>query len=788
MSPGTKRWAVRLCRLALLTASATALLTVGLVIAVVARPYSVEDLTAGPGDSLRLRDSEGQLLREVVNGQGERARWAPLDQLSPLVVDATLAVEDARFFSHRGVDGLAVIRAVVQDVFALRTVSGASTLTMQLARLVHPHPRSLAGKLGEMVEALRMERAVDKRTILEQYLNRAPYGAGAIGVEAASQRYFGKPTQHLSLAEAALLAGLPKGPTGLNPLKNPNAAVDRQHLVLRRLLQTGRISPEEHDRALREPLQYVKQAAQPLAMHFTDYARTLTPQSGDVRTTLDRSLQLDVEQLVSEHVKSLSLSGVSNAAAVVLDNRSCEILALVGSADYWDGRDGSVNGALSRRQPGSALKPFTYALAFERGMSPASVVADVETRYGDPLGEMFIPKNYSEDFAGPVLMGEALGRSLNVPAIRVAKLVGVEDLLDRLHALGFASLDLPAPHYGLGLTLGNGEVTLLELAQAYAALARGGMACTASPLADAPKPTPMRVFSEDVSTLVTSVLSDESIRNRAFGAGNALLLGFPVAVKTGTSTNFRDNWAVGYTPKYTVAVWTGDFGGRSMNHLAGAAGAGPLFHRVMKRTVRRSGRDETPQRAELPEGLAEVTVCAISGRKPGAHCPTRRTVHLREEDVPTEECPWHRGLAIDRRNGLLAGERCPAQFVERRAFEVLPPTYAAWQAEHGREVPPTRYSPLCPAKGPVRGAVVITYPRAKEVFLVEPGYDRRTQSLELTAEVDPMLPEVTWLVDGKALAPVGWPYKASWALAAGRHKLQAVAGRMKSDPVEFEVR
>lgn len=299
---------------------------------------------------------------------------------------------------------------------------------------------------------------------------------------------------------------------------------------------------------------------------------------------------------------------------------------------------------------------------------------------------------------------------------------------------------------------------------------------------------PPRAFSPEVAALVTDVLSDESLRVMAFGPNNALMLGFPVAVKTGTSTNFRDDWAVGYTPRWTVAVWTGDFSGRSLNHIAGAAGAGPLFHKAMKLVVRRGPLDGIPQRTDPPSGLVEVTVCAASGQQPGPHCTRRRTLRVLAKDLPSEQCRWHRSVPVDKRNGLLAGERCPAQFEEQRVFEVLPAQFAEWQASRGGQVPPTRYSSLCPATGPVPGALVITYPRSGEVFLIEPGYDRRTQSVPLSAEVDPYLPQVRWMLDGSTVANVAWPYEAAWPLAEGRHRLQLVAAGMRSDPVEFEVR
>ena len=462
---------------------------------------------------------------------------------------------------------------------------------------------------------------------------------------------------------------------------------------------------------------------------------------------------------------------------------------------------------------GSTLKPFTYALAWEQGHSPASVAADVETRYGEVGRALYQPQNFSRDFSGPVLFHEALGRSLNVPAIRVAALFGAKELLSTLHSAGFASLDQPAEHYGLGLTLGNGEVTLLELAQGYAMFARGGRSCTATWRPVLPErsrgvcssregsvsSTPLgqngdeedcserQVFSPQTAFLITAALSDESTRMRAFGPANALMMSFPVAVKTGTSTNWRDNWAVGYTRRYTVAVWSGDFENRALDQLAGASGAGPLFNRVMTRVALRGGQP-TPVAFTAPDGLVETTVCATSGQRPTVDCPERRRLFLSKTQLSAHDCEHHQKLRLDVRNGLLAGETCQAQFTTRRAFEVLPPQYAQWQAEHPRRAPPTGYSPLCPRTGPAAGAVVITWPRQGEVFLIEPGYARSTQSLALTAEADLGQAEVRWLMDGMEIAKASIAQRPLWALAKGRHSLEAEVRGRKSLPVTFEVR
>ncbi len=777
-------WLRRHLNAALLVASAGVLLIGAWM---VLRPYPVAGLRAGFPQSWRLYDRRGDLIREVVNERGARAHWLPLGEIPTVVVDATLAVEDARFWAHGGVDGRALLRASFHNATSLRVVSGASTLTMQLARLLRDERRrGVWSKLSEIVDAWRLERALTKPDILEQYLNRAPYGAGTIGIEAASQRYFGKPSQHLSLAEAALLAGLPQAPSELNPWRHGDAAVRRQRHVLARMQATQKISPAQHAIALAEPLAFVARPADAFALHFGDYVMAMDPARGDLHTTLDRDVQRATERLVHDHVQALSLGGLTNAAVVVLDNRDCEILAMVGSTNYWDPDGGSVNGATARRQPGSLLKPFLYALAFAGDFTPASVLSDIPTQYPGGDGRLMEPHNYDQKLSGPVLAADALGRSLNVPAIRLANSVGAADLLARLQAAGFTSLDQPAAHYGLGLTLGNGEVTLLEAAQGMAMLARGGLSCRARAVRDQATAPAQRVFSPEVAYLVTHILSDESLRVRAFGFANPLLFGYPIAVKTGTSSNWRDSWAVGYTPQHTLAVWSGDFSGRPMEQLSGAIGAGPLLRKVADVLTRR-GAGLLPE--PPPAGVEEVLVCPLSGMTPGEHCPQERSIMILAHHEPMARCTWHRPLRIDRRNGQLASPRCPSRFVEERVFAILPPRFAAWEAQHDTtRRPPTAFSPLCPFDGLAADAVVITHPRPHDVFILEPGYAQNTQSLALKAEVEPALPEVVWLLDGHPIATAAWPYDATWALSPGRHHIEAQAGNKRSEPVAIEVR
>lgn len=768
----------------------------GVVGAVVVAAFGVEGLLAAfpypyelsedAGSSYVLVDRHGQHLREAVGVTGERAVWVDLDEMSPWLVSGTIAIEDRRFYRHLGIDPRGVARAVVGNVQAGHVVSGASTLSMQTARLHAHHPRSGMGKVWQALDGLRLERVADKDTILEQYLNRAPYGAGTVGVEAASQRTFGKQSKHLSLAEAALIAGLPQAPSAHHPFVSEDNAVGRQRQVLAAMLETQVITQDQYDRALAEPLVYRDGSPRPEAMHFTDAVLASEPDVGRVMTTLDRDLQRAVQRLATEHVAALRDGGLTQAAVVVVDNETCDVRAMVGSADWWSGDDGSVNGAMSRRQPGSTLKPWAYATAWEGDFDPASVVADIPTRYLGAGGALMRPQNYSQTFSGPVLMGEALARSLNVPAVRTANATGLSDILKHMQASGLSSLDQDAGHYGLGLVLGNGEVTPLEVAAGYAMFARGGVSCTPRFTMDESVDDGERVFSARTAALVTDVLSDEGLRARAFGANNPLLVGFPVAVKTGTSTNFRDSWSAGYTNEYTVVVWGGDFGGAPMQHLSGSLGAGPLFREVIREVALRGSQGHIPARQVLPDDVAEVHVCAVSGHTPGADCPTRR-VAVPMEAVARPSCEWHQPIRLDRRNGLRASERCPSEHVVERTFAVLPSNYAMWQEEHG-DGPPTRYSPLCPSGRVTPDAVVVVHPSPGDVFLVEPGYRRSTQSVELTAEVDPPVGEVQWLVDGREVSRSEWPYTGAWTLEPGEHHVVAVAGDRRSEPVSFAVR
>ncbi len=754
------------------------------------------ELPAGalsPGNivSVQVTDRGGNLLREVLVREDGRATWAPLDQISPHLVQATLAGEDQRFYQHSGVDYIAMGRALLQAAQEVEVVSGASTITMQLARLLATLPRSLPGKLRQAALAYKLEGRLSKEEILSHYLNRAPYGNGTFGVEAAARRYFNRPARRLSLCQATLLAALPRAPSAYNPFRHRTRLERRQRYLLSLMEEQGRITAAQRRMALGERVDW-EAARKPFsAPHAVSKALALARKHhgnevAGVTTTLDLKLQQWVSAAVTGAVTRLADQGVSNASVLVVDNESGDVLAHVGSAHFFDkGSSGQVDGATALRQPGSTMKPFTYAMGLEMGKTPASILKDLPARFSTDEGE-YHPRNYDKTFHGPVRLRVALASSYNVPAVRMARFVGVERLLDRLHKVGFSSLTRPARHYGLGLTLGNGEVTLYELVAAYAALARGGsyqplrlvkaaVSADGAPLSLPPRPGPRRVFSRQVSYLVSHILSDPMARLPAFGRDSPLHLDSPAAVKTGTSKDFRDNWTVGYTRRHTVAVWVGNFDGASMHNVSGVSGAGPLWAEVMTH-VMRAALGERPAISQRPAGLTGHRICALSGGLAGPHCPGGHEELFRSETPRPERCRYHQELRLDRENGMLAGLGCPESEVERSMYTIYPPAYLTWAAKQGLPAAPERHSPRCPVAGAAPGSaeVAVRAPAQGDQYYIDPDLGRGFQTIPLEAVVKGPVREVRWLVDGREVARAEAPFTARWPIRRGRHTVQAL--------------
>ncbi|MHC9544260.1 MAG: penicillin-binding protein 1C [Vulcanimicrobiota bacterium] len=788
-----KKLAVRVILFALTAA------VLALVIFLVA---PLPDEAAHPGTlvSCNICDRNGNVLRTVLSDEDGTSCRVSLEEISPYVLSATTAAEDRRYYSHWGVDLKASGRAVLQNLKARRIVSGGSTITQQYAKLLfHLSKRSFFNKGKEMLYAFKLERSLGKKKILELYLNRIPYSNQIYGIEAASRTYFDKPSRDLSLAQSAFLAAIPQAPSFYNPYRNRDIILTRQREILKGMLDTGVIDTKAFDEAVNEEISVIEKKESYLAPHFCDLIQKWLNDKGirkaaRVFTSLDLTIQAEVEALLLEQIRALEDYEVTNGAVVVMDNGTGEIVALAGSADYW-GAEGQFNAAVARRQPGSALKPFTYALALERNYSPATLLPDLKTAIPTDNGD-FTPENYDRTFHGPVRLRQALACSYNVPAVRILQQIGPEFLLERLRYAGFASLDRNPDFYGVGLTLGSGEVTLLEMVRGYSVFPRGGdwiddrmvqnvqdsEGCRIDFSQDG---TRHSVFSPQIAYLITDILSDREARVPAFGTCSALDLPFPCAAKTGTSKGFRDNWTVGYTSHYTVGVWVGNFDGKEMKKVSGITGAGPLFRNVM-RFLHKTSR---PADFYRPDGIVEFPVCPSSGAVPSRACPQCMKELFILGREPHESCTVHREVTVDTRTGREAASQCPERFVKRRVYEVYPPLYAEWMSERRMEMPPPHIEKSDEKReSGISANPVVTYPKDGDIFRIDPILRKEYQIVHLKTVVPESTLRVEWWVDGKCEGKTLYPFTFEWLLRKGTHKVYVKADGIKtSEPVQFLV-
>jgi penicillin-binding protein 1C len=726
-------------------------------------------------------DRDGVLVREVLVGTSAVDNPVRLEELSPWVVPALLAAEDSRFFEHPGVDPVAVTRAIAQLAAQGRIVSGASTLTQQLARNLETRPRTARGKLREMALALRIEASLSKAQILEQYLSRIEFGPRLIGIEAASRHYFGKSARALDLSEVAALVSLPRGPSLYDPRRRPQLLERRRLRVLSRMESLGLVTPEQLSRAELTPMRFNTEPAPQGAEHLSfAVAQHFTGGAGErvrsLRTTLSSSLQREAEQLAKASLPALAAHGGSGISLVVLDNEAGDVLAYVGSPGYFDReRLGANDGVVALRQPGSALKPFVYAAAIaELGYGAATLLPDLPRDYVVPGGS-FAPRNYDQRFRGPVLLRQALGSSLNMPALAVSSRLGPAKLLQVLHDFGFGSLDRSAEHYGVGLALGDGEVTLLEATTAYAALARGGELLPARLLLDAAGSATKRVVPRDVAALVTDMLSDDSARAAGFGRDSVLNLPFAVAAKTGTSKGFRDNWALGYTREVTVGVWVGNFDGSPLSDASGITVAGPVFHDLMQAAMR--GREPAPL---FDHSLLEhADVCVLSGKSPGEACRHRRRESFPRGHAPSERCDLHVLAHVDAQ-GREQAASCGG---EERVLERYPAEYATWAEQAGRPLAGVHVSPSCPPDASrTSDAARVTSPRPDQSFALDPDGPARQEILLVASSSAASL---RFVVDGRPSELLRPPFRLPWRLTPGTHRVSIAGGA--DEPVTFHV-
>jgi penicillin-binding protein 1C len=692
---------------------------------------------SGRGGSAMILDRQGGLVAWRVDPREDWRLPVPLARVSPWLVAATVAAEDKRFFSHHGVDPAALARALRQNLAGGRRVSGASTITMQAVRLLWPQPRTYGAKTTEALRALQLERLAGKEEIAGLYLNLAPYGGNVVGAEAAARFYFGKGAAELTLGEAALLAGIPQRPAAFNPRRHLAAALQRREYVLARMRELGLIAEGELNAARRTPLALAGRPRLPDAARFADWVVARQGRDcGQVRTTLDPGLQAQVCATARRCGRELAALGIDGLAAAVLDVGRSELLAMVGSADPGDPLAGQVNAAASARQPGSLLKPFIYARAFDSGLlTPDSVVYDVPTAWRG-----YRPENIDRVFQGPIPAQRALAESRNLPAVRLLDRLSPEGLAADMAALGLPH-DAAVERCGLSLALGTAEVRLVDMANAYAALARLGQW------------RPLRVTIGEAGGEGRRAYSPGAayLTLRSLGAAGPGDRPQP-AWKTGTSWNQRDAWAVVVTPSHVVAVWCGKLSGEGHPELLGARTALPI-------ALALAGHLPDAGSWPRPDSVRPRRICALSGSPAGRHCPC----------VVEGEClPGVSSEAGCRIHQAAGG------------VEVWPPEVAAWLAAHPEPAGQRREHRATRA----RLSISSPLPGAEYILAAD---DASTNLLPLEAAAPPGTGWVYWFLDGELFCRAAPGQAVLWPLRPGRHEVLVSDGSRSGTPVSFAV-
>jgi penicillin-binding protein 1C len=702
------------------------------------------ELQKSPTGTLMLLDYRGREIAELASPEARTQFPISLEQMGPWLPRVTVALEDRRFYEHRGIDWRANVAACVRNLRSGHIVSGASTITQQLVKLAgNRDRRSWSGKLSETIVAWKLERRWSKDRILSEYLNRSSYGNRRLGPEAAARAYFCKPARDLTLSEAIFLAGLPQAPTRFNPWRHPEEANRRYARSLGRLVELGVITSEQKS-LLAQPPKIARIDPPRLALHFVDAVATRNPGlRGKITTTLDLDLQTTVECLVRAHLSSLNRHDITQAATVVVENATGAVRAMIGSENYAASQ---INGATQPRSCGSTLKPFVYLDAIDKRLfTAASLLPDtpdaIRNEYAD-----YDPQNYSHHYFGPVRLREALGCSLNVPAVFVLSQLGARPTFYQLRKWGF-NFPQGLDQYGAGFVLGNADTRLVDLAAAYAGLARGGTAMRAKFLAAEHQPV-TRIASSEATAIITDVLCDNDARQKSFGLRSPLALDQRVAAKTGTSSGFRDTWTVGFDKEHTVAVWAGNFDGRPMRDTFAVRAATPLWATVIRELLR---RDHPLDPALENDKIVRREICRTTGLLPSRFSASTMNELFLAGTEPREDS---------------------AEYFASDGKLMLPDGYARWCASRDNTI-----------GAHLRSDFRITSPPANARYQIDPVLTGSQQMVELTAA---SAGDVEWFVNGVPVLAAR-DGRFFWQLAAGEWNVRAVSrGQLAEEKITVE--
>ena len=739
-------------------------------------PLPVEQLHRPHGQFVYARD--GRLIAAYTSSDRFWRKSTPLNDISPRLVSSVIASEDRWFYWHPGFNPVSLITAAVDNLRAGHVVRGGSTVTMQIARMIEPKDRTIGNKLREIARAIQLECHYSKNELLEMYLNLVPYGGNIEGVGGAALMYFDKEPSELTWAECATLVTIPVSPTAFRPDRDSTACRIRRDRVLARLHALGMMDDASYRQALAEeiPAQRVDQPF--IAPHFAQSLVSMFPDSVMLHSTLNTELQAVCQRLAERHQLRLRDKDINNLSVVILDNHTGDILAMVGSPDFNDRRhQGQINGALAPRSPGSALKPFVYALAFDSGqLSPEYRLADIPVNYSG-----YSPENYDEQYHGMVSVRDALINSYNVPAVRACADVGLEQYYNLLKQGGLSTLDRPYYDYGLPLVLGACEITLLDLSGLYAMLARGGERCSVHWLTADSNSVKKRVLSPEASYLVTDILCD--LHRPDLPTSWEFTADMPVvAWKTGTSYGRRDAWTIGYNERYTVGVWAGNFTGEGSVDIVGAKIAAPLMLSIFDEI------SDDHNRPVPPDGIALREVCAVSGQPPNEFCP--HTVI--EKYIPgrssVETCNLHKMILVDSRTGhRVSRATIPPEYVREEITIQWPPRVASWLQQNGAPMSYPERSPQIAA--PVNSdRPVITSPENRAVYVMIDDIPADYQRILLEASVAPGCDRLHWFIDNTLYASGSPCDRLFLTPTRGRHEVMCVDNHGRSQSITVEIR
>jgi penicillin-binding protein 1C len=736
-------------------------------------------------------DTQGKLLRATLAKDGQYRFPIESQELPEKYVTALVTSEDKRFFSHPGVDPLALAGAAVTNIKRGERVRGGSTITMQVARLAAPKKRTYLNKLVESAAALRLSLHFSKKEVLGFYASHVPMGGNIVGVETASRVYYGKPAEELTWAEAALFAVLPNAPSMINVERRRPTLVARRNALLAKLLAKGVIDDVTYEASREEPLPDPERRLPFEAPHFAQYVSSAFPRERVCRTTLDEDIQRRVEEEARRHHDSLARDGIENLAVLVVETRSGKVRGWVGSHDFYDSRHGGqVDGVRAARSTGSLLKPFLAAKALDRGpYTMQSKIQDVPTFFGT-----FAPQNASKEFSGLVSLEDVLVQSLNVPSVRLLNAYGVRDFYGFLQDAGLRGLFRSADGYGLALILGGAEASLFELVQLYAALGNGGrhtpLVVLDSPAGENRPREPRESVSENAADILSRAAVNQGTPHELFSKGSAWLVlntltrlsrpgseyyweyfdnRVPVAWKTGTSYGQKDAWAIGVNGQWTIGVWAGNFNGEGNASLTGHASAAPLLFSLFNQLTRPG---ESAWFVEPLFDIAEVECCAESGFPAGPDCPHK--IHLKRPKASRSSgtCPYHKRFLVDQATGREVCSLCwsgvDTEWVTRY---VVPPAVKGILAETGRradDVPV--HTASCPEYRDT-DRMELVYPVDGIRIFVPRDFDGVHEKIVFTAKHQRPATHLFWYLNGDLVGETAGTHECAVDLAPGDYTL-----------------